>query len=129
MAEDFDKICLGDGKVAVRDDMGFAFLVDGSRLVSREPTGLWQQEREARMWDDLFTSRVNVVPQGHKWCSQCGEVRPYSYFDKDSTRRDGYSYTCKMCKNPKDAERKRRKYREQAAAEGRDVRSYSRRMV
>jgi hypothetical protein len=34
-----------------------------------------------------------------KICNKCNEEKLLAYFSKDSTRKDGYSYTCKICKN------------------------------
>jgi hypothetical protein len=34
-----------------------------------------------------------------KECNKCGEVKSITGFAKDSSRKDGYSYTCKTCKN------------------------------
>lgn len=122
--EMLDTICLGDGKVAVRDDMGFAFLVGGSRMASHEPHG-WTQAKEDGLYRRAWQSPQSFIPPpGQKYCSACGEWRPHAYFDKDATRRDGYKYECKACSHPAAAGRMRRVRRQKAAAEGREVRAY-----
>lgn len=124
-AEELDGVVtLGDGKIAIRDDFGVGFLVSGSRMVDREPTG-WTQAKEDGLYNRAWASpQTFVPPPGMKFCSACGDWRPTAYFDRDATRRDGYSYACKACSHPEAAARMRRKRREQAAAEGRDVRRY-----
>ena len=34
-----------------------------------------------------------------KSCSKCGEVKAYEMFSRDKSRKDGYSYVCKVCES------------------------------
>lgn len=120
--EMLDTICLGDGKVAVRDDMGFAFLVGGSRMASHEPHG-WTQAKEDGLYRRAWQPQIQTPPRGHEWCPDCGEWRHRSTFAADPTRRTGLDGYCKEHR----AERTRERYRREAEAEGRDVRAYTRR--
>ena len=43
-----------------------------------------------------------------KRCPQCKQIKPFSQFHKNSTRRDGYSPDCKVCKNKDSRQHKRR---------------------
>lgn len=125
MIETFDSITLGGGKIPVNTAPGIVEQVTGSRRVSHSPRG------ETDLWRLLKRDTTVIqLPAGHLWCSCCGELRPTSYFHEDASRQGrGYSYECVTCTRPKDAERKRRRRREIAAAEGREVRPYLRRAV
>ncbi|MEW2523967.1 endonuclease VII domain-containing protein [Streptomyces sp. NPDC047071] len=46
------------------------------------------------------------VPDGHKRCPRCEEVKPHSEWELNATSSDGYSSYCKPCR----AERNRRDY-------------------
>ncbi|MFG2673810.1 endonuclease VII domain-containing protein [Streptomyces sp. NPDC048445] len=39
------------------------------------------------------------VPQGHKECRKCGEVKPHSDWHRNSTAPDGVATCCKACKS------------------------------
>lgn len=36
---------------------------------------------------------------GHKKCNRCKQKKAYKDFHRDTSRLDGFSYTCKPCKN------------------------------
>ncbi|WP_280898095.1 MULTISPECIES: endonuclease VII domain-containing protein [unclassified Streptomyces] len=38
------------------------------------------------------------VPQGHKLCLKCGEVKPWSEWHRNATASDGLSTRCKACR-------------------------------
>ncbi|MFJ9827984.1 endonuclease VII domain-containing protein [Streptomyces sp. NPDC101160] len=38
------------------------------------------------------------MPEGHKLCRQCGEVKPHSEWHRNSTASDGLSTRCKACR-------------------------------
>lgn len=38
-----------------------------------------------------------LLPAGFKRCSKCGEVKLYSQYGKDRTKKDGYYSSCKLC--------------------------------
>lgn len=61
---------------------------------------------------------AQVAPE-HKWCYQCGDVRPMSYFSPRKDTWDKLEPRCKGC----EAERKRVAYR---ISVGRPVRKYER---
>jgi hypothetical protein len=39
------------------------------------------------------------VPDGNKWCPQCGEVKPLADFPRNRSQRSGYTSYCKPCHN------------------------------
>jgi Recombination endonuclease VII len=40
-----------------------------------------------------------VVPEGHKWCPDCGEVLPFSAFGRNAASQTGRTSYCKPCHN------------------------------
>jgi Recombination endonuclease VII len=40
-----------------------------------------------------------AVPDGHKWCPECGEVKPLSAFPRNRSMPSGYMTYCKPCHN------------------------------
>jgi hypothetical protein len=40
-----------------------------------------------------------VLPDGHKWCPDCGEVKPLSAFGRNAASRSGVTSYCKPCHN------------------------------
>lgn len=50
-------------------------------------------------------SDVESWPEGHKRCSKCKEVKPFSEFHKHRTALYGYNTVCKKCRKPKSRER------------------------
>ncbi len=40
-----------------------------------------------------------TIPEGHKRCGLCGQIRPYADFCADKRHRDGLQSNCKACKN------------------------------
>lgn len=59
------------------------------------------------------------VDKDSKWCMECGDTRPKSYFTAKRDTFDGLDPRCKAC----DAARKRKEY---AEAVGHPVRNYAR---
>ncbi|WP_375490152.1 endonuclease VII domain-containing protein [uncultured Jatrophihabitans sp.] len=43
--------------------------------------------------------RSLVVPAGHQWCPDCGEVKPLSEFPRNKRMPNGYMTYCKPCHN------------------------------
>jgi recombination endonuclease VII len=39
------------------------------------------------------------IPEGHKWCPECGEVKPLESFPRNERTRSGYMTYCKPCHN------------------------------
>ena len=76
-----------------------------------------RKSEQARRW--LAAAAVT----GLKWCSQCGDERPRSYFSPDKRNFDGLDGHCKGCR----AEHKRMMYRLEREAQGLTVRDYKRR--
>jgi transposase-like protein len=37
------------------------------------------------------------IPPDHKYCTKCGELRPFEMFAKASNHKDGLQYWCKPC--------------------------------
>lgn len=44
-----------------------------------------------------------------KRCSKCGQIKPYTEFQRDSSKKDGYRYRCKLCENTPEKKEKLRK--------------------
>ncbi len=59
-----------------------------------------QQSRDARTGEPVrrFPRGVDV-PQGHKWCPDCGVVLPLSAFGRNAGSRSGVNSYCKPCHN------------------------------
>ncbi|MDX3687690.1 endonuclease VII domain-containing protein [Streptomyces sp. NPDC017201] len=55
----------------------------------------YRRRREAQ--GKPVRERVDV-PQGHKECRTCGEVKPHSEWHRNSTATDGLATRCKACK-------------------------------
>lgn len=117
MDEYFDdaRVTLGDGKIVVD-----GVKVAGSRSFVRDPRlsplaqalmdlpPIWKAPRQ-----------MAQVDKDSKWCFECGDVRPKSYFTAKKDNRDGLDDRCKAC----EAARQRRGY---ASKVGREVRAYRR---
>lgn len=43
------------------------------------------------------TGTYTVPAAGMKLCSRCGQPKPFSAFDKNPSKHDGYQYSCKEC--------------------------------
>lgn len=66
---------------------------------SRDKAGY--RRRQARKGK---TVRERVpVPDGHKRCPTCGEIKPLSEWPRNRQSRDGYGSYCKACKSARDA--------------------------
>lgn len=118
MEVEFDdaRVTLGDGTVTVD-----GVKVAGSRSFVRDP----RLSHLAQALADLpplwkAPRQMAQVAPGMKWCSECAEIRPKSYFSPDKRNYDGLDHRCKGC----EAERKRKMYAEEV---GRPVRPYTRR--
>jgi hypothetical protein len=46
------------------------------------------------------------VPPDHKYCTKCGELRPFRMFAKASNHKDGLQYWCKPCVSTYQRERR-----------------------
>lgn len=80
--------------------------VMASPMVPRRPLGINEQNLLQRA-----TSLKEFIPtiesrDGEKWCSQCGEWRPFSYFPKKADTHDGHHPYCRECQT---AQEKRRR--------------------
>ena len=75
---------------------------------------------ERSQWQQVIRLRDN-----EKWCSDCGDMRPLSYFSPDKNRPDGLDVWCKGCR----AEHKRKMYRLEREAAGQTVRAYTRKQA
>jgi len=40
-----------------------------------------------------------ILPEGFKRCSKCGEVKGVGEYSRDKSKRDGLCYYCKICNN------------------------------
>lgn len=62
-----------------------------------------ENQQYRRAW--RLTGIREAIP-GMKWCPDCGEWRPYSYFGADTRNRDKHRTYCRECENA----RNRRRY-------------------
>ena len=60
-----------------------------------------EASRRKRLGPRRFRVRPRdlVVPDGHKWCLECGEVKPLDQFPRNKSQRSGYMTYCKPCHN------------------------------
>jgi hypothetical protein len=40
-----------------------------------------------------------VIPEGHKWCPDCGQIQPLSAFGRNAATKSGLTSYCKPCHN------------------------------
>lgn len=89
------RVTLGDGSIQVD-----GVKVAGSRSFVRDP----RLSPLARALADLppvwkAPRQMAQVAPGMKWCSECSEIRPKSYFSPDKRTYDGLDHRCKGCEN------------------------------
>ncbi|MFE2065661.1 endonuclease VII domain-containing protein [Streptomyces sp. NPDC059467] len=71
-------------------------MCDGLQVNCRECAATYHRERQ-------LAKGLNVrpkldVPEGHKLCLKCGEVKPWSEWHRNATASDGLSTRCKACR-------------------------------
>ncbi|WP_078869170.1 endonuclease VII domain-containing protein [Streptomyces sp. NRRL B-1347] len=77
---------------------------DGLQAYCRECSAEYYRQRQEAKGKSV---RVKVpVPEGHKRCPQCGEVKPHAEWELNPTSSDGYASYCKPCR----AERNQQSY-------------------
>ncbi|MFD6564240.1 endonuclease VII domain-containing protein [Micromonospora profundi] len=59
---------------------------------------------------DREVRQGRVVPEGHKHCPACGEVKPLDAFPRNRADTSGYATYCKPCHNTRTRETKQRLY-------------------
>ncbi|MGW3896265.1 endonuclease VII domain-containing protein [Micromonospora profundi] len=59
---------------------------------------------------DREVRQGRVVPEGHKHCPACGEVKPFDAFPRNRADTSGYATYCKPCHNTRTRETKERLY-------------------
>ncbi|MEU6091046.1 endonuclease VII domain-containing protein [Streptomyces sp. NPDC047085] len=69
---------------------------DGLQAYCRECASAYHQQRQ-------LTKGLNVrprveVPEGHKYCRTCGEIKPHSEWTRNRSASDGLGTLCKACK-------------------------------
>ncbi|MEV0276057.1 endonuclease VII domain-containing protein [Streptomyces sp. NPDC050610] len=69
---------------------------DGLQAYCRECWAAYHQERQLARGKNV-RPRVKV-PDGHKLCRRCGEIKPHSEWHRNSTAPDGLSTRCKACR-------------------------------
>ncbi|MEF9902774.1 endonuclease VII domain-containing protein [Streptomyces sp. P9-A2] len=69
---------------------------DGLQVYCRECAAAYHQERQLAKGRRV-RPRVEV-PEGHKYCWTCGEVKPHSEWTRNRTASDGLATLCKSCK-------------------------------
>lgn len=52
--------------------------------------------------------RAEGIPEGHKRCPTCGQVKPHDGFHRNSARYDGLAIKCKPCKSAETMARRKR---------------------
>ena len=75
-----------------------------SAIVDREAClyDVPDDEQHRRAWERMT---IRPVKTGMKWCSDCGDWRPLSYFGNDSRRSDGKRVYCRQCESARDRRR------------------------
>lgn len=84
--------------------------VQGTQRVNRDLCEKAMQDRRKTQRQQKAVLTF-PIPKGCKWCADCGEWRPTSYFSPDKRAKDGLHVYCKMCR----AETKRLRYAERKA--------------
>lgn len=84
---------------------GVSIQVTYSRVFNRE-AGLFVPSEDSLYVQSWSQLTISPAQPGHKWCSDCDEWRPLSYFGDDDRRADGKRVYCKQC----ESERNRRRY-------------------
>ncbi|MFE9705632.1 endonuclease VII domain-containing protein [Streptomyces sp. NPDC005930] len=69
---------------------------DGLQAYCRECAAAYHQERQVAKGRNV-RPRVKV-PEGHKLCRTCGEIKPHSEWTRNRTASDGLATLCKSCK-------------------------------
>ncbi|MEU4658644.1 endonuclease VII domain-containing protein [Streptomyces sp. NPDC023723] len=69
---------------------------DGLQAYCRECAAAYHQERQVAKGRNV-RPRVEV-PDGHKRCRTCGEIKPHSEWTRNRTASDGLATLCKSCK-------------------------------
>ncbi|MBD0837972.1 endonuclease VII domain-containing protein [Streptomyces sp. TRM68416] len=69
---------------------------DGLQAYCRECQA--EQYRERRQARGLEVHRKGDVPEGHKYCRGCREVKPHSAWHEKTSAPDGLASRCKACK-------------------------------
>ncbi|MFJ8505428.1 endonuclease VII domain-containing protein [Streptomyces avermitilis] len=72
---------------------------DGLQAYCRE---CWAEYHQARQVAKGRNVRPRVkVPEGHKFCRACKEIKPHSEWHRNATASDGLSTSCKACRAAK----------------------------
>ncbi|WP_414170824.1 endonuclease VII domain-containing protein [Streptoverticillium reticulum] len=69
---------------------------DGLQCYCRACAAEYHQERQKSKGKNV-RPRVDA-PDGHKYCRQCGEIKPHSEWHRNATASDGLSTRCKACR-------------------------------
>lgn len=69
---------------------------DGLQAYCRACSAAYYADRQRAM-GRIVRERVEV-PDGHKFCPGCREVKPHSQWDRNRTSSDGWSAYCKACR-------------------------------
>ncbi|MCC8339170.1 endonuclease VII domain-containing protein [Streptomyces sp. R1] len=69
---------------------------DGLQAYCRECAAAYHQERQVAKGRNV-RPRVEV-PEGHKLCRTCGEIKPHSEWTRNRTASDGLATLCRSCK-------------------------------
>ncbi|MFF1813159.1 endonuclease VII domain-containing protein [Streptomyces sp. NPDC058251] len=71
-------------------------LRDGLQAYGRTCAAAHHQERQLAKGRNV-RPRVDV-PEGHKFCRGCGEIKPHSEWHRNASASDGLATCCKACK-------------------------------
>ncbi|MGV9425513.1 endonuclease VII domain-containing protein [Streptomyces sp. NPDC003656] len=69
---------------------------DGLQAYCRECSAAYHQARQVAKGRNV-RPRVDV-PNGHKYCRTCGQIKPHSEWHRNATASDGLSTRCKSCR-------------------------------
>jgi prophage antirepressor-like protein len=85
----------GNQTVNVVDEPGLYRLILRSDKPQAEPFMEWVT---SEVLPQIRKTGTYTMPSaGMKLCTRCGRTKPFSAFDKNPAKHDGYSYSCKEC--------------------------------
>lgn len=69
---------------------------DGLQAYCRECAAAYHQQRQVAKGCNV-RPRVDV-PEGHRYCRTCGEIKPHSEWQRNRSASDGLATLCRSCK-------------------------------
>lgn len=107
------KVCRGCGRLLPLSDFSpRKGSPDGRAIYCRECFGTRSRAsyRKRRAEQGKSVRETVAVPDGHKQCPDCREVRPFTEFPRNRRTVSGLAVYCKSCHNARSAETRERLY-------------------